>query len=728
MKWFTNMKIGAKFFLSFGIVILLVAVLAVTVFITNQSSSNYLSTIETMSVFQGDTVEFIESFGNASVEATSLYAGDDAAAYQGAGKHYNTAKEWLAALILQANDAPGLSKFTGEFERLAGELDEWMSLVEQLNTSNKSLLEMRGHFSEKGEAATRIAMEIYNAQLENLEADIADGKDDAAMLRRKGRVQHGADITMQIAAMEKSFTDLIAYDDLSAVPQSMEAAYAILASLDKYIDDSSQQKDKDIGEAVKAEITEYINLTDNFISEVDSKYRLMNTLKAKSEATTASAAAVNTEVSGAVAGELVKAKATGLTSQIVAISLALVALVFSVAIALVLTRNITKRLSSITAFMQKAGSTGDITLRPEDAADIERNRSKDEIGILTEGCAGFIKHITHIAEELETVAGGDLTIEIELLSGQDVMGKALVDMVNSLNRMFGEINQSTAQVSSGSKQIADGAQSLAQGSTEQASSIEQLSASITEIAQKTKDNADMAGKAAILANTIKQNAETGSQQMEEMIEAVRDINSASQSISKVIKTIDDIAFQTNILALNAAVEAARAGQHGKGFAVVAEEVRNLATKSADAAKETSSMIEDSMEKAELGSRIAGETAASLAEIVQGINESSQIVTEIAQSSDEQSAGIAQINTGIDQVASVVQQNSATAEQSAAASEEMSGQSATLEDLVAQFKLKDGTRGIRRPAQSAALPPVAGRQINMPSKTAYTPDGGEFGKY
>ncbi len=268
----------------------------------------------------------------------------------------------------------------------------------------------------------------------------------------------------------------------------------------------------------------------------------------------------------------------------------------------------------------------------------------------------------------------------------------ITDMVNAQkaqSAIVKDISKISQSFVSGSHQIAEGAQALAQGSTEQAASIQELSASIAEISGRTRENATKAEQAAHLANAIKGNAEKGSRQMEEMIAAVKDINEASNSISKVLKTIDDIAFQTNILALNAAVEAARAGEHGKGFAVVAEEVRSLASKSAEAAKDTGNLITNSIDKAKLGVQIADETFAGFSEIVNGINESGQLVGDIARLSEEQSSAISQVDAGIDQVSQVVQTNSATAQESAAASEEISSQANMLEELVIQFNVEEG---------------------------------------
>lgn len=377
----------------------------------------------------------------------------------------------------------------------------------------------------------------------------------------------------------------------------------------------------------------------------------------------------------------------------VLIGVAILAAIISILLSIYISNMVSRPLAPLTEFFGRAAETGDLQFNQRELEIINKYKNnKDELGILMNAVKVHMDEMNHEMEYLEKISNGDLTVAPNVLSPKDVVGNSLVKVVENLNGMFGEINTAAAQVSSGSQQIADGAQSLAQGSTQQAATVEELSASITEIAEKTRENADLANRAASLAVTIKGNAEKGNQQMSEMVTAVNEISQASQSISKVIKVIDDIAFQTNILALNAAVEAARAGQHGKGFAVVADEVRTLAAKSAEAAKDTGVLISNSMEKAEYGASIAKDTAESLVEIVSGINESTEIIEEIAHASEVQNSGITQINSGIDQVATVVQQNSATAEQSAAAAEELSGQSSMLSDLIAQFKLKGGPAG------------------------------------
>jgi len=255
------------------------------------------------------------------------------------------------------------------------------------------------------------------------------------------------------------------------------------------------------------------------------------------------------------------------------------------------------------------------------------------------------------------------------------------------NEVLNNINAAAEQVASGAKQVADSSIALSHGATEQASSVEELTASIEEISSQTEQNANSANRANSLAETAKNNAIQGNDQMKEMMKAIEDINESSTNISKIIKVIDEIAFQTNILALNAAVEAARAGQHGKGFAVVAEEVRNLAARSAKAAKETTDMIEGSIKKVEVGTKIASETANALTKIVGDIAAIASLVSDISVSSNEQSVGISQVSQGIVQVSNVVQTNSATSEESAAASEELSSQAELLKEQVSRFKLK-----------------------------------------
>ena len=415
------------------------------------------------------------------------------------------------------------------------------------------------------------------------------------------------------------------------------------------------------------------------------------------------------------------------TFELIFIVVAVIIVIISAVLAMYIASDISKPLGMVDKWIAVTAQ-GIITWSDEERRLLDKYALRlDEIGSMMKSYITLVDYIGTISKSLSRIAEGDLTIEVHPKCDDDQLSHSLMGMLRDLNNMFAEINSASAQVSAGSKQIADGATALAQGSTEQAASVEELSASVSEIASKTRANADLAGRAATLAGAMMHNAEKGSGQMSEMTSAVKDINAASQSISKVIKVIDDIAFQTNILALNAAVEAARAGQHGKGFAVVAEEVRNLAAKSAEAAKDTGGLIQNSMEKAELGARIAGDTAESLNEIVSGIKESTEIVSEIARSSDEQTQGIGQIDSGINQVAQVVQQNSATAQESAAASEEMSGQSAMLEQLISKFKLSNQGNMFR------SLPPSASQADSPVSLPAADSVYGstlneDFGKY
>lgn len=310
------------------------------------------------------------------------------------------------------------------------------------------------------------------------------------------------------------------------------------------------------------------------------------------------------------------------------------------------------------------------------------------------------KPLVKMVAAANKVSKGDLDVTIDVNTKEEIgaLGKALSLMTDNLNNVMSNISTASDQVAAGSVQVSDSSMSLSQGATEQASSIEELSASIEEISEQTKMNASNAEEAETKASTTKEIATQGNQQMIEMLAAMNDINESSSNISRIIKVIDEIAFQTNILALNAAVEAARAGEHGKGFAVVAEEVRNLAARSADAARETTAMIEGSIDKVNNGTNIANRTAEALTEIVDGISSVTELVSQIAIASNEQAQGVDQINQGIIQISNVVQSTSATAEETAAASEELSSQADLLKQEVSTFKLKSMSNNIKQEEQ------------------------------
>ncbi|HKK32585.1 MAG TPA: methyl-accepting chemotaxis protein [Desulfomicrobiaceae bacterium] len=366
---------------------------------------------------------------------------------------------------------------------------------------------------------------------------------------------------------------------------------------------------------------------------------------------------------------------------LMSVLLLIAALVTVGVVVFLVARVITRPLVQGAAFAEQIAA-GDLSAR------ITLDR-KDEIGTLAAALDRMADGLQKNADLAETIASGNLDVEVQLASDKDQFGRVLQKMTGSLNSVLGQVQMAGEQIATGSVQVSDASQSLSQGATEAASSLEEITSSMGEMASQTKLNADNASQASSLAAEAKNSAETGSNRMKQMISAMAEINESGQSISKIIKAIDEIAFQTNLLALNAAVEAARAGQHGKGFAVVAEEVRNLAARSAKAATETSDLIEGSVKKAENGAEIADKTAEALAEIVDRVSRVTDLVNEIAAASTEQAHGIGEVNQGLGQIDQVTQSNTANAEQSAAAAEELASQATELKRLLAHFRIKGG---------------------------------------
>lgn len=389
-------------------------------------------------------------------------------------------------------------------------------------------------------------------------------------------------------------------------------------------------------------------------------------------------------------GDAYSRQLTSFSSNATLVSVLLVVLsfVFSILLGIYVAKGISKPITACASRLEKLAK-GDLQ------SPVPKISNRDETGMLADATNIIVVGLTCVVNDLihvlEAMGNGNFNIHSEeedkyigdfepLLNAAKTINIRLSDTLN-------QINQAADQVSSGSEQVSSGAQALSQGATEQASSVQELAATINDISSQVKNNAENAKEASGIVSLTGVELSQSNQKMKDLIGAMGEITKSSQEIGKVIKTIEDIAFQTNILALNAAVEAARAGAAGKGFAVVADEVRSLASKSSEAAKGTTVLIENSIKAVENGTTLADETAKSLTRVVEGSGKVAETVEHIAEASMNQSDSINQVTVGVDQISSVVQTNSATAEESAAASEELSGQAQMLKELVSRFKLK-----------------------------------------
>ncbi len=323
-------------------------------------------------------------------------------------------------------------------------------------------------------------------------------------------------------------------------------------------------------------------------------------------------------------------------------------------------------------------------------------RSRDELGILannfnrvTVRLREYIKYINEIAEKLHEIAGGNLTFTLENdYTGEFEKIKNSLDEISySLNHAMRQIRDASREVALGAEQVSDGAMSLSQGSTEQASSVETLAQHINSVSGLARVTAQNAQDASNISQNVKNELLNSNDKMKNMTVVIEKISEKSTEIHKIVKTIEDIAFQTNILALNAAVEAARVGEAGKGFAVVADEVRTLAGKSSEAAQETTELLGQTVDSMAEGVRAAQDTAESMMAVVAQADEMNTLIGDIAEHTTKQAADVSEITQGIEQISVVIQSNAATSETSAAASEELSGQAEMLKNLVAKFRLK-----------------------------------------
>lgn len=458
-----------------------------------------------------------------------------------------------------------------------------------------------------------------------------------------------------------------------------DEAKEIYSEIQKHLAEYAKMQDEFINLGLQATPEEKVQLRQRIFDELDPVFdQLYDDYKQIME--------IKVNLGDELSTTLTKGSAATVLFVIIAI---IAAIAVSVTLGTVISRKISEPIKKCSERLNLL-SKGDLK------SPVPERVSNDETGVLVQSTKRIVDTMVGIISDmtggLESMGRGDFTVESsqEALYVGDYrpLFDAICTIIKELSLTLVQIHRSSDQVEVGSNHVADASQALSQGATEQASSVEELSASISDISNDIKQNAQSAEIAKERTEKVSGEITASDSQMQEMISAMNHISEKSIEISKIIKTIDDIAFQTNILALNAAVEAARAGEAGKGFAVVADEVRNLAGKSAEAAKSTAVLIEETVSAVEQGALMADNTAKSMVMVVEDAKVVAQLIEQITDASNEQAAFISQVTTAVEQISSVIQNNAATAEESAAASEELNSQAVEMKQLMAHFKVNE----------------------------------------
>lgn len=515
-------------------------------------------------------------------------------------------------------------------------------------------------FYESPFTVTKSSLEICN-NLNKISKDLANAAIDR-------------NISNYSSEIDKSYIDLQANKDI--IKAKFLGDKNLITSLESGITNWSSEKEEIIS---LMESNNYTLALDKISNELTPIFNnLYNTSVSIYNSATNKAEAFNSD-------------SKSIINQSFMISIGFFALIIIVSIVIIvfIVRAITKPVSTLKNTAEKIAN-GELDV-------IITNSSKDEIGQLSQAfnktvvrLKDYIKYINEIANILNQIADGDLDFVLNhSYDGEFKKIKdSLLNISTSLNETLYKINSSAEQVANGSRQVSDTAQSLAQGSTEEASVVQELVATINSISDKVDTNADNANKAFEISENTNNNALSGRGQMNQVVDAMKDIQQNTNQIQVIVKTIEDIASQTNLLSLNASIEAARAGEAGAGFAVVANEIGKLADESGKATKDTIALIEKCIESTQKGSDIVSLASNSLNEIIEGVNESKSAVSSIKAASFEQSEALKQVVGGIEQVSTITQSNSAVSEESAATSQELSSQADVLKSLVGRFKLKE----------------------------------------
>lgn len=509
--------------------------------------------------------------------------------------------------------------------------------------------------------------------------------------------QAGEIVSGQLQEGAKHMLYAILDPDSANTNDRLDKAQACFEEVEEYLAVLQENYRGDMSDVDNiAEQLEIVENTYSEFSEIVQDYSNMeasftlyseNIVEALNSAST-SADTIVDFASDSANNEYTSSQQNAIMTDVIVIVVSVVSVVLGIGLALYIIETLKKGISDVSKAADQM-SRGDFNVK-------FTYDSKDELGVLVHDMKSLCQSNNDIVDDigyvLSEISDGDLAVSsrnesIYVGSYSNILS-SIKELLKKLNTVMSKINESADQVSSGSDQVSGGAQALSQGATEQASSVEELAATIHVISEQINENATHAKEANEKTDGAAGEMNDANNKMKELVGAMDEISTSSDETQKIIKTIEDIAFQTNILALNAAVEAARAGAAGKGFAVVADEVRNLAGKSAEAAKNTTSLIENTVAAINKGNSLVNEVADKMTNVMAATNVVADLNTKISDASKQAADSVTQVTVGVEQISSVVQTNSATAEESAAASEELSGQANMLKELVSEFKLKD----------------------------------------